>query len=257
MLKKHIIAVLLCIGAFVWNNSPVVSQERRAIELTAQEILARVDVVMKYPKGLLTGSLTHISPDGKSINLMLRGNISDEDFLFIVSSSDRGDQIKILYNLGGEDIWVYNIHSIQLFHKIDVDRFDPILGSNFSYVDISNADFQANYNGRIDGSSVVKGKECYRIACDPIFKKGEYGRIVIFVSKDDYIPLKIDYYDQDKVITKSMSVAQVAQFSGRNFPVRYDMLHVKSGTLSILKFFNVDDKITFGKDIFRHQTLGQ
>jgi hypothetical protein len=236
---------------------PAEAQERRVIELSAQEILARVDAVLRYPKGLLTGSLTHISPNGKSVNLSLKGNISDDDFLFVVSSSDRGDQLKILYNLGGEDIWVYNIHSLQMSHKIDVDRFDPVLGTNFSYVDLSNADFQANYNSKIDGDSLIKGRECYRLTLDPIFKKGEYGRLVMFVSKGDFLPLKIDYYDTDKVISKSMSIAQTTQLEGRSFPVRYDMLHVKSGTLSILKFFDVDAKTTFRKDIFRHQTLGQ
>jgi hypothetical protein len=92
---------------------------------------------------------------------------------------------------------------------------------------------------------------------DPIFKKGEYGLLTLFVAKDSYIPMKIDYYDRDKVIIKSMSVSQAASFGNRTFPVRYDMLHVKSGTLSILKFFGVDDKVSFNKDIFRHQTLGQ
>jgi len=191
------------------------------------------------------------------VNINLKGSITGEDFLFVVSSNERGDQFKILYNLNGEDIWVYNIMSLQLFHKIDVDRFDPILGTNFSYLDLSNADFQANYTARIEGDSVVKGRECYRLNCDPIFQKGDYGKLIMFVSKGDFIPLKIDYYDQDKVITKSMSIAQVANMSGKNFPIRYDMLHVKSGTLTILKFFNVDPKVTFNKDIFRHQTLGQ
>jgi hypothetical protein len=254
MIKRVYAAGIILIAAILL---PVSAQERRVIELTAQEILARVDSILRYPKGFLTGSLTHISPNGRSVNLMLKGSISDEDFMFVVASSERGDQLKILYNLGGEDIWVYNILSLQMSHKIDVDRFDPILGTNFSFVDLSNSDFQANYNSKIDGDSLIKGRECYRLTLEPIFKKGEYGRLVMFVSKGDFIPLKIDYYDTDKVISKSMSIAQTTKLDGRSFPVRYDMLHVKSGTLSILKFFDVDAKTSFKKDLFRHQTLGQ
>ena len=172
-------------------------------------------------------------------------------------TADRGDQFKVLYNLGGEDIWVYNIHALQLFHKIDVDKYDPLMSTNFTYMDLSNADLQSNYIAKIEGDAVIKNKECYKMGLEPIFKKGEYGRLSLYVSKADFIPLKMDFYDQDKVIIKSMSISQTASFGSRTFPVRYDMLHVKSGTLSILKFFNVDDKSSFNKEIFRHQTLGQ
>lgn len=253
------ISIILCASVCVFAGSllSIYGQEKRTIELSAQEILAHVDEVLRYPKGSLSGSITHIYPTGKSFTLFLKGSISDEDFLFVVGNSDRGDQFKVLYNLGGEDIWVYNIASLQLFHKIDIDKFDPVLATNFSFVDLSNADYQANYNAKIDGETVVKGKECYRVKLEPIFKKGDYGYLVAFVSKGDFVPLKIDYYDRDRVIVKSMSVAQLAQFSGRSFPVRYDMLNVKTGTLSILTFFNVDPSVTFNKDIFRHQTLGQ
>lgn len=233
------------------------SQNTTTIELTAQEILSRVDAVMRYPVGLLTGSLTHIMPDGRSSNFLLKGSISTDDYLFVVGSSERGDLYKILYNLGGEDIWVYRINSLELFHKMDVDRFESVVGTNFTYLDLSNADFQSNYNAILDGIVPVKGRECYRLQCEPIFKKGEYGRIVVFASKGDFIPLKIDYYDQDKVIIKSMAVSQTVDDNGRIFPVRYDMLHIRSGTLTILKFFKVDSKITFKSEMFMHQTLGQ
>ena len=248
---------LFVLLAVLFSFPSAFSQEKRTVELTAQEILARADALLRYPKGMLSGSITHIYPNGKSFNVILKGSISDDDFLFVVGTPDRGDQFKVLYNLGGEDIWVYNLHALQLFHKIDVDKYDPMLNTNFSFLDLSNADFQSNYIARIDGDAVIKGKECYKMSLDPIFKKGEYGLLTLFIAKDSYLPMKIDFYDQDKVIIKSMSISQAATYGARLFPVRYDMLHVKSGTLSILKFFGVDDKATFNRDIFRHQTLGQ
>lgn len=256
-MRKKIISLIAFICAAVSAVNTGYSQEKRTVELSAQEILARMDEILRYPKGALSGSITHIYPDGKSFTIFLKGNISDDDYLFVVSSSERGDQFKVLYNLGGEDIWVYNIASLQLFHKIDIDKYDPLLATNFSFIDLSNADYQANYNAKIEGESIIKGKECFKLKLEPIFKKGDYGNLVAFVSKSDFVPMKIDYYDQDRVIIKSMSVAQVAQYAGRNFPVRYDMLNVKSGTLSIMKFFNVDPAVTFKKEIFRHQLLGQ
>jgi hypothetical protein len=252
-MKKTFFTLFIIITAIL----PSKGQEKRVVELTAQEILSRVDEVLRYPKGQLNGSLTHIFPDGRTLNIVIKGSISDEDYLFVLGSYERGDQFKVLYNLGGEDIWVYSLTSLQLFHKIDVDKFDPVLATNFSFFDISNADFQSNYTAKIEGDSLIKGKECYRLRCDPILKKGEYGKITLYVTKTDFIPLKIDYFDSDMVIMKSMSIAQTVQVGGRQFPVRYDMLHVKSGTLSILNFNKLDPAVIFSKDIFRHQMLGQ
>ncbi|MFW6365581.1 MAG: outer membrane lipoprotein-sorting protein [Spirochaetota bacterium] len=242
-----IICIILCtnLGA----------QDSRQVELTAQEILARVDEVMKYPTGELQGDIMHIFPDGKSVNFRLEGNIGKEDYIFTFSSPRRGKQLRVLYNLYGEDIWVYNLLSLKLFHKVDVDKYDPLLDSNFNFLDLSNADFQSNYTSKIIKTSTYKGKSVIILSLDPIFKGGEYGKLTLYVVRKDYIPMRIDYHDQDRVITKTLTIAKIAQFNNRTFPVRYDMLHISSGTLTILQFNDYDGNMNYPKTMFRHEQL--
>ncbi|MBN1498900.1 MAG: outer membrane lipoprotein-sorting protein [Spirochaetes bacterium] len=232
------------------------SQETREIELSAQEILAKADMLLKYPNGLMTGMLTHITPDGKSYNIDVEISTTNDNSLFVLANKNRGRQMKILFNLGGEDIWVYNILALKLYHKVDVDRFDPVLETNYSFTDLSNADFQSNYSGEIIGDVYIKGRESFKLNLDPIDKKGQYGKLVLYVDKKDFMPLRIDYHDRDKVVQKTMSVAQVAEFDGRKFPVRYDMLNITKGTLTIFKIFKHDKSVKFEDRIFRHEYLG-
>jgi hypothetical protein len=231
------------------------AQDTRRVELTAQEILARVDEVMNYPVGELKGDIMHIFPDGKSVNIRLEGNISKEDSIFTFSSSNRGKQLRVLYNLNGEDIWVYNLLSLKLFHKVDIDKYDPLFDSNFNFLDLSNADFQSNYTGKIIKTSTYKGKSVIILSLDPIFKGGNYGRLTMYVVANDYLPMRIDYHDQDMVISKTLSFTKMAEFNNRNFPVRYDMLHITSGTLTILQFDDYDASISYPKSMFRHDQL--
>ncbi len=251
LFKKIILAAMLT--AFSLSNA----QETREIELQAQEILSRVDDIMRYPEGELKGKVMHLLPGGKSYSFSITGKIAKEDFLFNVHSFERGEQYKILYNLGGEDIWVYNVLSVQMFHKIGIDKFDPVMGTNLSYIDISNYDLQSNYTAKIDGNALVKGIQAVKLTLIPIFQReeGMYGKLTLFVRRSDYYPLRIDFHDRDKVIMKTMSIVQGAEFSRRKFPVRYDVLDIRKGSQTILNFLSLDEKVNFDPRIFRHEEL--
>jgi hypothetical protein len=245
--------IILAVFAFNTNS---VSQEDRKIELNAQGILARVDKIFEYPQGLLKGIIKHIKPDGTAVTINFTGCIAPEDYLFTFSSRERGNQLKVLYNLGGEDIWVYNVHSLKLYHKLSIDKFDEILSTNFTFMDMSNADFQSNYTATISGDAFVKGNDVWKLVLKPIAKGGEYGMLTLYVTKDKFIPVRIDYHDRDKAIFKFMTIVKIKENNGRIIPLRYDMMNIRQGTVTIISFSEMDDGATFDKEIFRSEKLG-
>lgn len=253
--KRFKIIIILCTWLSVVSS--LHAQAERRIELTAQEILARVDRVLDYPGGLIKGKLVHITPDGKSSTIEVLGYISDEDFLFKFSTKWRGEELRVLYNLNGEDIWVYDVLSIKLFNKRGIDRYDSILGTNFYYIDLSNADFQSNYTAEITGEAFVKGRDTYKLKLNPVMRSGEYGLITLYAGKKDFVPLRIDFHDQDRVIFKTLSIAKVITRNDRIIPVRYDMLDIRKGTVTLLEFYGFDEEMSFDKKTFIHENLGK
>lgn len=249
---SFIIPVLFSIPVIHGQNI----DEDRDIEITAQGIIARVDRILEYPPGELEGTLRHIYPDGRSFSLQLRGSIGVENSLFLFSSRNRGEQLKVLYKLGGEDIWVYDLLELKLFNKMGIDRFDRILSTNFFFIDLSNAELQASYTANLDGEASVKGIDAHKLTLKPIFSGGRYGSLVVYVDKEDLIPLRIDYYDNDDVIFKFMTISKTGEKDGRIFPVRYDMLDIRRGTISILTFNTIDEGVEFDPKIFRQKNLG-
>jgi len=232
-------------------------QDSREVELTAQEMLARADRVLDYPAGIVRGRLMHITPAGKTHKVDVTGYIDKADYLFSFSTGDRGEQLKVLYNYGGEDIWVYNVLSTRLFHKTGVDKFDPIVFTNFSFMDFSNSDLQSNYTAKITGDAFIKGEETYRLTLTPVFRGGSYGTLTLYVTKKKYVPRRIDYHDSDNVIFKTLSLGESVIAGDRPFPVRYDMLDIRKGTLTVLTFHGFDRDVKFDKKVFMHQMLGK
>ncbi len=255
-MKKNVTGIVI-IALFFAFTGTTVSQEDRKIELNAQGILARVDKIFEYPKGLIKGMLKHIRPDGTATTLNFTGRISQEDYLFTFSSRERGDQLKILYNLGGEDIWVYNVHALKLFHKLAIDKYDEILSTNFTFIDMSNSDLQSNYTATIVGDAFVKGIDAWKLVLKPITKGGEYGMLTLYVSKDKFVPIRIDYHDRDKAIFKFMTLVKVKENGNRIVPLRYDMMNIRQGTVSIVYFSEIDEGATFDNQIFRSEKLGE
>jgi hypothetical protein len=255
-MKRALISILIFTSAVAFNNDSF-SEEERKIELNAQGILAQVDRIFKYPHGIMRGFLKHIRPDGSATTISLTGYISREDSLFTFSSPERGDQLKVLYNLAGEDIWVYNIHALKLFHKLGIDKYDEILSTNFSFIDISNADFQSNYTAVIKGNAFIKGEEAYMLTLNPIARDGLYGMLTLYVAKDRYIPLRIDFHDRDKAIFKFMTIVKIKENDKSVIPIRYDMMNIRQGTVTIASFNEFDESATFNKEIFRSEKLGE
>ena len=251
---KRVIVLLLII---IITADYSLHSQRSEVEITAQTILANVDRIMQYPAGEIQGKIKHIFPDGKSFEIDFKGFIARSDFLFSFKSSTRGESLKVLYNMGGEDIWVYNIHALQLFNKMGIDKYDSLISTNFSFIDMSNSSFQTNYNARITGRSLIKGIECYKLNLDPIFDKSEYGLITLYATVDQNLPLRIDYHDKDKVVFKFLSLAKTMEKSGRIIPIRYDMLNIKNGTVTIINFLKFDEDKKFAGEMFRSEKLGE
>lgn len=242
---------------FFFAGTASVYTQTDEIEITAQAILAMVDNIMQYPQGEIRGRMKHISPDGNSYTIDFMGAVTRTDFLFSFSNKSRGEELKVLYKMSGEDVWVYSNHALKLFHKMGIDKYDPLLATNFSLIDFSNSDFQSNYNARITGQSLIKGVECYKLDLVPVFQGSEYGLVTLYASKDKYLPMRIDFHDRDKVVFKFLSLSKTMEKGNSIVPIRYDMLNIRNGTVTILSFIKFDDAVTFSGDIFRPETLGE
>lgn len=231
---------------------------KRYLRIPVQEMIARVDHVLRIPEGKLGGRLSIITRAGKTAAwdfTLHRKTIETEGFgrtaaLYQFSSPRRGLEAKILFLEDGEIIWLWDARRRLLYRKRDRERYERILGSGFTYQDLSGVNYQASYTGR--GAVLYRqrdGSIFTRLDLAPI-NPGAYTRLLLLADhKNNFQPLRIDFHGRDRILFKTLFFKYgsiLDSISGKKenpkLPVRLEVLDLKSGNISRLEYFSLDRK---------------
>jgi len=237
--------------------------EAKKITIPVQQIIAMVDKALRFPDGLLTGRLTAITKSGATARwdftmYQSEGQRRDSRRLYQFSSTRRGLEAKLLYRDDGYEIWLWDGPRNQLFRKRDFERYDGILKTGFSYLDLSGYSFQANYNGRQAIMYKTKDDKLYtRLTLVPIIS-GNYSKLILLADQQaNYRPIRIDFHDRSGALFKTL-IFQYGEVllvkSGKSgrlpSPNRLEMLDLKSGMITRLEYFTLDDSLVPGDALF-------
>lgn len=251
---------MLCIIGYavapVFSQNPDTGTEE--IKIPIQEIIARVDVALRTPSGLLTGRMTAIQKTGETaiwdFNLYRKKN----KMLFQFSSRRRGLEAKVLFLDEGEEIWLWDALRNQLFRKRDLEKYERILGTGFSYVDLSGYSFQANYNGRRVVLFKSGGKNYTRLTIEPIVE-GSYAKLELLADQTQaYRPIRIDFHGRDTVLSKTMNfyydsdvlMRKTGTTAKLSIPSRLEMVDLNNGAISRYEILSHDETVDPGDPLF-------
>jgi outer membrane lipoprotein-sorting protein len=100
------------------------------------------------------------------------------------------------------------------------------MGSDFTNDDLLNqSSIIVDFTHKILTTETISGKECYKIELLP--KENAqvvWGRIVLWISKDDFLQLKSEYFDEDLEPVKTETASEIKNISGRLIPTRFELI---------------------------------
>ena len=88
------------------------------------------------------------------------------------------------------------------------------MGSEFAFEDLSSREVE-KFSYLYLKDEAVDGEDAFVIEVRPNYKYSGYTRSVVWISKEKYQPLKIDYYDRKKSLLKTMTVSGYQQYLGQ------------------------------------------
>ncbi len=100
------------------------------------------------------------------------------------------------------------------------------MGSDFTNDDlVRESSIVKDYDHSLAGTEEIEGYECYKIELIP---KPEapvvWGKVISWISKDDYLQLKTEFHDEDGYLVNTMYGKEVKEMGGRLLPSRMEMV---------------------------------
>jgi outer membrane lipoprotein-sorting protein len=191
------------------------------IGLTPGEVLDRIDDLFRGESS--EGEMTmDIVTDRYSRTLTLRMWTEGEDRTLVrilEPKKERG--VSTLRN--GNDMWNY-LPKVKRTVKLNSSMMSKSwLGSDFTYDDfIKESRMREDYTYDITFYGERDGAEQVELTCYPREDAAiVWGKVVVVVLKQDYMPLKIEYYEEDReTLARVMAFSDVRDFGARKLPAR-------------------------------------
>ena len=218
-LVRPIITGLFCLvmTLILSQNASLAAQ---AEALTPREILDKVDDLSrgKSSRGKMTMSITtaHWS---RSLTLEFWNKGKDKSLIRILSPKKEKGMTTLR---SGNNIWNY-LPKINRIIKLPSSMMGSSwMGSHFSNDDLVKESRMADdYTFEISFQGQKEGRRVVEITCIPHEDAVVvWGRIIVTVDSDEYLPLKILYYDEDLELARTMIFEDVGLLGGRKLPRR-------------------------------------
>ncbi|MBN1180952.1 MAG: outer membrane lipoprotein-sorting protein [Bacteroidales bacterium] len=192
-----------------------------------------MDIIIKRPKWERTFSVKSWSL-GKDFSLTLITSPANE----------KGQTFLKRYN----ELWSWN-PSISRMLKLPPSMMSQgWMGSDYSNDDILRESSIANdYDAKLLGEEKCQGYDCYKIQLIPHEDVAVvWGKIIIWISKNDYFQLKGEYYDEDDYLVRTMLASDIKTFDDRELPSKLVLIPAEeegNSTTVILKNFKFNQNI--------------
>lgn len=132
------------------------------------------------------------------------------------------------------------------------------MGSDFTNDDLVKMNsLVEDYDHSLLGEETVEGYACYKIEMIPKPQAAVvWGKLIIWVAKDEYYQMKAEYYDEDFQLINRMEASEVKQFDDRKLPSKLVMTPLnKPGQQTIMNYLSFNFNVDLTESFFSQQNM--
>ena len=132
------------------------------------------------------------------------------------------------------------------------------MGSDFTNDDLLNqSSIVVDYDHKITGSENINSTDCYKIALIPHEDAPVvWGKIEMWISKDEYLIMKALYYDEDEYLVKTEKVTQTGVMDGRIVATQMELVPAdEEGHKTVITITELDFDIATSDAFFSQQNM--
>lgn len=110
-----------------------------------------------------------------------------------------------------DDQWLY-LPALKRVKRISSsNKSGPFMGSEFSYEDLSSQEVD-KYTHKFIADEELNGRAVFKLEQVPTYAKSGYTKRTIWVDKEYYYPVKIEFYDRKDALLKTLKFKDYQQY---------------------------------------------
>jgi hypothetical protein len=154
------------------------------------------------------------------------------------------------------DMWLYLPELGRIRQLNALAQRERFLGSDLTYEDLTGQSF-FDRTHELLGEEDVDAEPTYRVESRSTSDADAYARIVTWVSRRNFLPVRVEYYDRDGRLLKLGSFGGVREVKGIPTPATITMANVQSGHRTEIAVQEVDFGRALECDLFTRRRLAR
>jgi outer membrane lipoprotein-sorting protein len=222
----------------------------------AREIVMKANELIRAKSSFSDVTMEVVKPDwSRKVSIKIWSLEPDYGLLLITAPArDKGmvtlKRKKEVWN------WIPSVHRVI---KIPPSMMmQSWMGSDFSNDDlVRESSIVDDYEHSIIGEDSLAEYLCYKVELLPKPEASVvWGKIIMWISKEGYLELRADYYDEDLEIIKSMIGSNVQKMGGRTIPVHWEMIpYDKPGQKTVMDYNHIEFNLKIRESFFSQQNM--
>lgn len=152
------------------------------------------------------------------------------------------------------DQWLY-LPALRKVRRISAgEKEDSFMGTDFTYDDMGDRKVEEDEH-KLLKSEILEGKDCFVVRSIPREKDYIYSKKITWIIKDEWIPLKVEYYDRKKRHLKTLTYSGWKKVKGVWVFGRMEMANHQTKHRTVLTMSDTMVNVGVGEDTFNKRTL--
>jgi len=137
-----------------------------------------------------------------------------------------------------DDQWLY-LPALKRVKRISsANKSGPFVGSEFAYEDLTSEEVE-KYTYKWLHDESLDNREAFVIERYPAYEHSGYTRQIVWIDKETYEPLKIEYYDRKNALLKTLDFSGYQRYLDKYWrPDTMHMVNHQTGKETILEWEN-------------------
>lgn len=237
---------------FLMSTNPIIAQN-----LTAKEIVQKSHDLFLGNSSFSEMTMTIIRPSWTRAITMQNWSLGQDYYITYITSpaEDKGQ----VFLKSDKDMWNF-LPSVNRMIKIPPSMMmQSWMGSDFTNNDLMKQNSMVtDYTHSIKGNDTIEGYVCYVIELTPLPEAPVvWGGIKMWIAKDKFFSLKVEYYDDSQKIVKTETAGNVKKMGDREITTHMEMVPVnKKGHKTVMDIKTQEFDVSFiNQDFFSIQNI--